>query len=155
MPTLAINKRARYDYNISDTYEAGLVLFGHEVKSIRSGQASLKGAFVTLKTRKNNKLPEIYLTNAHIPLYKRASNIKNYDPDRPRKLLIKSSEIKRLLGKKQAEGISFIPLNIHTKHNKLKLEFGIGKGKKKHDKREDLKKKDDKRKINRMMKTSN
>ncbi len=152
MPTLAINKRARYDYNISDTYEAGLVLFGHEVKSIRAGQTSLKGAFVTLKTRKNNKLPEIYLTNAHIPLYKKASTVKNYDPDRPRKLLIKSSEIKRLIGKKQAEGISLIPLNIHTKHNKLKLEFGIGKGKKKYDKREDIKKKEDKRKIQRTLK---
>jgi len=152
MPTLAINKRARYDYNISDTYEAGLVLFGYEVKTIRAGQASLKGSFVTLKTNTKNKSPELYLTNAHIPLYKKASTIKNYDPDRPRKLLVKKSEIKRLIGKKQAEGITLMPLNIHTKHNKIKLEFGVGKGKKKYDKREDIKKKDDKRKIQRTLK---
>jgi SsrA-binding protein len=151
MPVLAVNKRARYDYEIADTFEAGLVLYGHEVKSIRSGQASLKGAFVTLKARKGNDLPEIYLTNSHVPLYKRASTVMAYDPDRPRKLLVKSSEIKKLVGKKQAEGISFVPLNIHTKHNKLKLEFGIGKGKKKYDKREDIKKKEDKRKIGRAL----
>jgi SsrA-binding protein len=155
MGILAINKRARYDYNISDTYEAGLVLFGHEVKTIRAGQASLKGAFVTFKSNIKNKIPELYLTNAHIPLYKKASTVKSHDPDRPKKLLIKKSEIKRLIGKKQAEGISFIPLNIHTKHNKIKLEFGIGKGKKKYDKREDLKKKDDRKKISRMMKAKN
>ena len=149
MPILAINKKAKHDYEILDTLEAGLVLFGHEVKSVRLGQASLKGAFVTIKSGNS---PELILTNAHIPLYKKASTIKDYDPDRPRKLLVKANEIKKLVGKKQAEGITFVPLNIHTKHNKIKLEFGIGKGKKKYDKREDLKKKDDKRKIARALK---
>jgi SsrA-binding protein len=150
MGVLAINKRARYDYEIAETYEAGIVLLGHEVKSIRAGQASLKGAFVTIK--QSGKSPRLYLTNAHVPLYKKASIVKEYDPDRPRQLLLKQSEIKKLIGKKQAEGITLTPLNIHTKHNKIKLEFGVGKGKKKYDKREDLKKKDDKRKISRAMK---
>ena len=142
MPTLAINKRVNYDYEIIEKYEAGLVLLGYEVKSIKTGHISLKGSYVTVKQGKDGKLPELYLLNAHIPLYKCASTIKVYDPYRSRKLLVKKSEIKHLVGKKSEQGLTFVPLKIYTKRDLIKLEFGIGKGKKKHDKREDLKKKD-------------
>ncbi|MCD4761363.1 SsrA-binding protein SmpB [bacterium] len=149
MPILAINKRARYDYEISDTFEAGLVLYGYEVKSIKTGHISLKGAFVTIKRSKDKKKtnPELYLTNSHVPLYKKASTIKSYDPDRPRKLLVKAAEIKRLIGKKQEQGLTFIPLKLYTKRSLIKLEFGIGRGKKKYDKRESIKKREIDRKI--------
>ncbi|MCK5211642.1 SsrA-binding protein SmpB [Candidatus Parcubacteria bacterium] len=141
MPTLAINKRARYDYEISDTFEAGIVLYGYEVKSIKTGQISLKGAFVTIKQG------ELFLTNSHVPLYKKASTITDYDPDRPRKLLVKSAEIKRLIGKKQEQGLTFVPLKLYTKRSLIKLKFALARGKKKHDKREAIKKRDVDRKI--------
>jgi len=141
MPILAVNKRARYDYEITDTYEAGLVLYGHEVKSVKTGHISLKGSFVTTK-RGAGKLAELYLTNAHIPLYKKASTVTDYDPDRPRKLLLHKNELSRLVGKKKEQGLTLVPLKIYTKHSLLKLEFGLGRGKKKHDKREAIKKRE-------------
>lgn len=146
MPTLAYNKRANFDYIITDKYEAGVVLFGHEVKSVKTGHINLKGSYVTLKQTKN-ALPEIYLINAHIPKYEKASTVEDYDPYRSRKLLLKKSEIKKLIGKKQAEGLTLVPIKIYTKQNLLKLEFGLGKGKKKVDKRETIKKRDTDRKI--------
>ncbi len=146
MPTFAFNKRARFDYEILDTFEAGLVLSGPEVKSIKTGHISLKGSFVTLKAS-GKRLPELYLTNAHIPPYKYASTVKNYEPDRPRKLLLKKSEISRLVGKKQEQGLTLVPIRIYTKRSLIKLEFGIGKGKKKIDKREAIKRRDIERKI--------
>jgi SsrA-binding protein len=142
MPTLAYNKRAKFDYNISETFEAGLVLFGHEVKSIKTGHISLKGSFVTTRKTKMNKPPELYLTNSHIPLYKYASTIENYNPERPRKLLLKKKEIARLIGKKQEQGLTLVPIKIYTKRSLIKLEFGLGKGKKKVDKREAIKKRE-------------
>jgi SsrA-binding protein len=142
MSILAINKRANYDYEISDLFEAGMVLCGHEVKSIKSGHMSLKGAFIT--TKKTDKpLPEVYLTNAYVTPYKYAGKLKDYyKPDRPRKLLLKKEEIKKLIGKKKEQGLTLVPTKIYTKKNLIKLEFGIGKGKRKYEKREDLKKKD-------------
>jgi len=147
MPTLAINKRASFDYNIGEKYEAGLVLFGHEVKAAKTGHVSLKGSYVTLKTLKKNEWPQPYLINAHIPLYKHAGTIGDYDPTRPRQLLLNKKEIKRLIGKKQEQGLTLVPLKIYTKHSFVKLEFGLGKGKKKYDKRETLKKREVERKI--------
>ncbi|MFA5248533.1 MAG: SsrA-binding protein SmpB [Patescibacteria group bacterium] len=141
MPILAINKRADFDYEILDKYEAGLVLLGHEVKSARAGNASLKGSFVVFQ-HGPGKLPQPALINAHISLYKYASTIKDYDPTRPRRLLLGSKEIARLLGKKLEKGLTLVPLRLYTKNRFLKLEFGIGRGKKKYDKRADLKKKD-------------
>ena len=146
MPILATNKRARFDYDILDKYEAGLVLLGFEVKSIKTGHISLKGAYVTLKKTKL-KLPELYLIKAHIPLYKCASTIKNYDPERSRKLLLHKNEIERLIGKKQEQGLTLVPLKIYTKRSLIKLEFGIGRGKKKVDKRENIKKRETDRKL--------
>ena len=146
MPTLAVNKRAHFDYQISDKYEAGLVLQGGEVKSVRAGHISLKESFVTLKDS------EFFLTNAHIPFYKQAGKIKNYDPTRSRKLLLRKSEIKHLIGKLRITGLTLVPIRMYTKKRLLKLEFGIGKGKNKFDKREDLKKKDANRDIQRALK---
>lgn len=143
MPTLAVNKKANFDYQILDKYEAGLELLGHEVKSIKTGHVSLKGAFVILKQpKKTGRLPELFLINAYIPLYKHAGNIKNYDPYRSRKLLLKKSEIKHLVGKKNEQGLTLVPIKLYTKRSLIKLEFGLGKGKKKYDKRENIKKRD-------------
>jgi len=147
MPTLAINKRAYFDYIIGDKYEAGLVLLGHEVKSVKSGHISLKGSYITLKASRNGGLPGLYLINAHIPLYKFASNVKNYEPTRSRQILLNKKEISHLVGKKQESGLTLVPLKLYTKHSFVKLEFGVGRGKKKTDKREAIKKRETDRSI--------
>ena len=153
MPVLAFNRRAKFDYEILDTYEAGLVLLGHEVKSVKNGRISLKGSFVTAR-QNPPRLPELFLTNAHIAKYAKASTVEGYDPERPRKLLVKKSEISKLIGKKQTEGLTLVPLKIYTKHNLIKLEFALARGKKKHDKREAIKKRDVDRKIRTLTKRS-
>jgi SsrA-binding protein len=145
MTTLAFNKRANFDYQVSDKYEAGLVLTGPEVKSVKKGHISLKESFVTFKGS------ELYLTNAHITPYHPAGDIKNYDPTRPRKLLLKKSEIRHLTGKVRVQGLTLVPIRVYTKKRLLKLEFGVGKGKKKFDKREDIAKKEDERRIKRVL----
>lgn len=142
----AYNKRASFDYDISDKYEAGLVLRGFEVKSVKTGHISLKGSFVTVRGN------ELFLTNANIPLYKHAGAIANYDPTRPRKLLLKKREIAHLIGKSRVEGLTLVPIRVYTKRGLLKLEFGAGKGRKKVDKREVIKKREAKRKIERALK---
>jgi len=154
MSILAYNKRANFDYIITDIYEAGLVLFGHEVKSVKTGHISLKGSFVTTK-RSGRALPEFYLTNAHIPLYRHAGPVPGYDPTRPRQLLLKRTEIKHLLGKAKEQGLTLVPIKIYTKRSLIKLEFGVGKGKKKYDKRETIKKREMDRKIRTLMKKIN
>jgi len=148
MPVLAFNKRAKFDYDILETYEAGLVLRGHEVKSIKTGHVSLKGAYVTLKAGEK-KLPEAYLLNSHIPPYKQAGRLDGYDPDRSRKLLLKKKQIKYLIGKKQEQGLTLVPIKLYTRKGFIKLEFGIGRGRKKYDKRELIKK----REIDRQVRT--
>lgn len=147
MPTLAYNKRANFDYIITDKYEAGVVLFGHEVKAVKTGHISLKGSYVTLRQIKGKDIPEVYLLNAHIPKYKKATTVEDYEPYRSRKLLLKKSEINKLIGKKQAEGLTLVPIKLYTTRNLIKLEFGLGRGKKKADKRETIKKRDTDRKI--------
>lgn len=146
MTTLAVNKRAHYDYEILDKFEAGLQLTGQEVKSVKTGHISLKGSFVTVKGN------ELFLTNANIPLYKFAGEIKNYDPTRSRKLLLKKSEIKSLIGKARASGLTLVPIRVYTKKRFVKLEFGVGKGKKEFDKRETIAKREARRKIERELK---
>lgn len=146
----AINKRAKYDYEILEVFEAGLVLSGYEVKAIRQGNVSLKGAFVTFKKTKK-QLPELYLINAHVSQYKFAGNIKNYNPERSRKLLLKKSEISSLIGAKQAQGLTLIPLELYNKKGYIKLKFGLAKGKKKVDKRETIKKRELDRKVKKTM----
>ena len=146
MSTHAVNKRAHYDYEISDKFEAGLILTGQEVKSAKTGHISLKGSFVTAKGN------ELFLTNANIPPYKHAGEVKNYDPTRSRKLLLKKSEIKSLIGKSRASGLTLVPIRVYTKKRYVKLEFGVGKGKKEFDKRESIKKREDERKMERTLK---
>lgn len=146
MTTLAFNKRANFDYAISDKYEAGLVLIGQEVKSIKAGHISLKESFVTIKGN------ELYLTNAHITPYKQSGEVKNYDPTQPRKLLLRKSEIRHLIGKVRTAGLTLVPIRVYTKKRLIKLEFGVGKGKKQYDKRQDIAKKEDERRIKRALK---
>ena len=149
MKNLVVNKRASYDYAFSDFYEAGLVLLGHEVKSIKTGHVSLKGSFVTLKDN------ELFLTNANIPPYVHSGSVRNYDPTHPRKLLLKKSQIKSLIGKVRASGLTLVPIRLYTKKRLIKLEFAVARGKKEYDKRQDIKKREAQRKVEKMLKISN
>ncbi len=144
-----INKQARFDYEILDKFEAGLVLTGPEVKSVKNGQINLKGSYVTVKHEPKS---EIYLINAHISKYKPAGEQPKYEPTRSRKLLLHKKEINKLLGILQQKGLTLAPLRVYTKHNRIKLEFGVGRGKKKFEKKESMKKRDTKRQIQRAMK---
>jgi len=146
MPTYAINKKAKFDYEILDTYEAGLVLEGQEVKSIRNGNISMKGAFVSFHKE------DAFLTNVHIPKYKFAGNVTDYDPERSRKLLLKRKEIDYLREKSQEKGLTVVPLSVYTKGRHIKVSIGVGRGKKKHDKRETIKRRELKRELDRKMK---
>lgn len=151
MPLLAQNRKASFDYELLEKFEAGLVLSGQEVKSLRSGQASLKGSFVGIKRREEKT--EFYLLNCQIPVYKSAGDIPDYNPRRDRKLLLNKKEISYLIGKIQIEGLTLVPLRIYTNHGFLKLEFALAKGKKKYDKRESIKSKDIDRKLRSLTKT--
>lgn len=148
----ATNPKARRDYHILETIEGGLVLFGHEVKSIKNSKVSLKGSYV--KILKN----EVWLIGAMISPYQIKNipklNDKEYDPQRTRKLLIKKSELNYIIGKSNEAGLTLIPLKLYSKKNLIKLEVGIARGKKKYDKRETIKKKEVKRKIQRALKKS-
>lgn len=146
MSTFANNRKAFHDYHILEEYEAGLVLYGHEVKSIKNGHVSLKGSYVT------GKGAELYLTNAHISPYQHAGEIPGYDPVRSRKLLLKRKEITSLIEKKSAEGLTLVPLSLYARRGLVKLRFGLAKGKKQFDKRETLKRSQAKRDIDRQMK---
>lgn len=141
---LAENRRSFHDYTILETFVAGLVLTGQEVKATKNHQISLKGSFITFS---NN---EAYLTNTHISPYKNAQEIPSYQPDRPRKLLLKRKEIANLLGKKHAQGLTIIPLKVFVaKRGLIKVEIALARGKKMYDKRSDIKKRDSERKIQR------
>lgn len=141
MKILALNKKASFDYQILETYEAGIVLFGYEVKSLRDGQANLKGAYITFKEDNKNRT-EAFLVNAYISKYKLAGKREEYNPERPRKILLKRKELDHLVGKKQEKGLTVIPIKLYTKSSFIKLEIAVVKGKKAFDKREDSKKKD-------------
>ena len=141
------NKKAYFSYQILEKFEAGMVLIGQEVKSIRSGRISLKGSYVVLKGE------EPYLIGANIPPYQPKNAPSDYAPERPRKLLLNKLEIKRLIGKTKEKGLTLIPLKVYTKNARIKLEFGIGKGKKKADKRETIKKREAEREMRRALKS--
>lgn len=149
MPILAVNKQANFDYQLLESYEAGLILSGPEVKSIKAGHVSLKGAFVTKRDSKGRVA--YYLTNATVSPYPYADNT-DYDPQRSRPVLLHKSEIAKLLGKTQEAGLTLVPTKIYTKGNLIKLEFALARGKKQHDKREAVKKRDVNRQIRREMK---
>lgn len=143
MKVLSDNKKARFDYEILEKFEAGIILNGQEVKSIRNGNISLKGSYVVIRGE------EPYLIGANIPPYQPKNASPDYDPERSRKLLLNKKEIDYLVGKAEERGLTLIPLKIYTKYARIKLEFGIGKGKKKSDKRETIKKRDTDREIKR------
>ena len=139
---VAQNKKARHDYHLEDTYEAGLVLQGTEVKSLRAGRASLVDAYARIKDG------EVWLENAHIPEYDQGS-WTNHEPRRPRKLLLHRGEIGRLIGKTKEGGLTLIPLSIYFKDGKAKVEIALARGKKAYDKRQSLAARDAAREIDR------
>ena len=142
---LARNKEAFFNYAIEHELEAGISLFGHEVKSAKHGDASLRGAHVTIRGN------DAVLVNAHISPYKYAGEIAGYDPTRSRKLLLNRKEISHLIGKYKEQGMAVVPLEMYEKRGLVKVKLGIGRGKKKYDKRAAIRKKEDERKISRMM----
>jgi len=144
MQILSENKKAYYDYEILEKFEAGLVLQGQEVKSIKGGHISLAGAYVIFKQG------EPYLIGAKIPAYQPKNTPADYNPERLRKLLLNKKEINLLVGKSNEKGFSMIPLKVYIKDGRIKLEFGLAKGKKKYDKKEKIKKRDIDREIHRM-----
>lgn len=139
---IAQNKTARINYHIEDTFEAGVVLLGTEVKSLREGKANLKDCYALVKDG------EVFVHDMHISAYSHG-NRSNHDPLRVRKLLFHKSEIKRLYGKSRERGLALIPLKLYFKSGKVKIEIGIGRGKKLYDKRESLKIKADRRDMER------
>ena len=141
---ICVNKRARFDYEISDMYEAGVTLQGTEVKSLRQGRVSLQDAYADVQNG------EVYLLHAHIDQYEQGNRF-NHDPDRPRKLLLHKQEIRRLIGKVQERGLTLIPTRMYFSRGKAKVEIGVAKGKKNYDKRQDLKRRTAQREIDRAL----
>ncbi|HEX4918982.1 MAG TPA: SsrA-binding protein SmpB [Limnobacter sp.] len=140
------NKKATFDYFIEETYEVGVVLEGWEVKSIRDGRVQIKESHIIVKNG------ELWLLNAHITPLNSASTHVNPVNTRTRKLLLKRAEINRLIGKVEQKGYSLVPLNMHYKNGRIKIDMALAKGKKLHDKRDTLKDKDWKREQERLMK---
>jgi SsrA-binding protein len=136
MPTLAVNKKARYDYSILDTLEAGIQLTGAEVKSVRAGRLNLAGSRVVI-TR-----GEAYLLGAQIAAFPQAGLQPGYDPQRTRKLLLHQREIRRLVGKLEEAGLTVVPLSTYTKGPHLKVEIAVARGKKEYEKRDVIKKRE-------------
>lgn len=139
---IAQNKKARFNYNIDETYEAGLVLLGSEVKSLRDGRASLSDSYAVISEG------EAYLLNSHISPCPQAS-LMNHDPKRTRKLLLHKKQIRKLFGKLNEKGYTLIPLKLYFKEGRAKVELGLCKGKKLFDKRESIKKREIKRELTR------
>lgn len=146
MRILSENKKAYFDYEILEKFEAGISLFGQEVKSLKTRATNLAGTYVIIKNE------EVFWVGANIQPYQPRNIGANYNPQRDRKLLLKKSEIKYLIGKSKQGGLTLIPLRLYTKDSKIKLEFGVAKRKKKIDKREILKKRAIEREIQRELK---
>lgn len=143
---IAKNPTAYHNYEIIDKLEAGIVLYGTEIKSIRAGKVNLKDSYATIE-----KNGEVYVYSMHISPYDHG-NIYNKDPMRPKKLLLNKSEIHKLIGMTTLKGYTLVPIKLYFKGNFIKMELGVGKGKKLFDKREELKKKEADRKIERYLK---
>lgn len=140
---IARNKRARHDYHILDSWEAGIVLTGTEIKSLRAGKANITDAHAVLNGG------EIFLINLHISPYEQGNQF-NHDPTRTRKLLLHAREIRKLIGAVERQGLTLIPLDIHFTRGKAKVQLALAKGKKLHDKRLDAKRRDDEREMARV-----
>jgi SsrA-binding protein len=141
MKSLANNKRAFFDYQILDTLEAGIVLTGQEAKSAKTGGLQLSGSYARVAGG------EAVLLNARIKPYAFASGLESYDPEQTRKLILHKSEIDRLLGRLQEKGLTLLPLEAYVKNGRVKIKLGLGRAKKKLDKRETIKKREVTRKI--------
>lgn len=146
MKEITKNKKAYFNYEILEKLIAGISLIGQEVKSIKSGRISLKATYVVLRNE------EAFLIGANIPPYQPKNAPKDYNPERSRKLLLKKSEIKYLIGKTKQKGLTIVPLRVYNIRGKIKLELGLVRGKKKFDKREIIKKREREREIKRILK---
>lgn len=149
MKIIAENRKAKFDYQILETFHAGLVLTGQEVKSLKTKGISLSGTYVSLKSSPN---PEFFWIGAVITPYQQKNAGFKYDPKRSRKLLLTKKEINYLIGKLKQKGLTLAPLKVYTNNTFIKLEFALVKGKKKFDKREQIKKRDIERKISHQLK---
>ena len=148
MKLVANNKKAYHDYVIVEKYEAGLVLHGTEVKSLRLGKCSVKEAFVRIENS------EVWIYGMHISPYEKG-NIFNRDPLRPKKLLMHKDEIRKLTGKISEKGFTIVPLQVYFKDGRAKIEIGLARGKKLYDKRQDIAKKDQRREAEKEFKVKN
>jgi SsrA-binding protein len=142
---VARNRRARHDYHIMESWEAGLVLQGTEVKALRDGQANLSDSYGVVKDG------EVFLLNLHISPYERG-NVFNHEPTRTRKLLLHRREIRRLIGAVERQGLTLVPLELYFKKGVAKITIALGKGKKLHDKRDEERKRSDERDMQRAVK---
>ncbi len=147
MTTYLSHKKAHFDYEILETYEAGLVLLGHEVKSIRASRGKLEGGFVIVRGS------EAFLVGVNINPYQPSNHLKKHDAERPRKLLLKKKELLEIEKQTETAGLTAIPLKLYNSGRNIKLQLAVVKGKKKHDKRESIKARDTKRDIERILKT--
>lgn len=138
--TFCLNRKARYDYHIEETYETGIALLGSEVKSIRQGRANLRDSYAAVER------DELFLRNCHISPYAQASRF-NPDPLRPRKLLMRREEIQRLVRKVEEKGLTLIPLSLYLKGRHVKVELALARGKKQYDRREDIKRREAEREV--------
>ena len=143
----ATKSKVQFDYNILETFEAGLVLLGHEVKSVKNGKVSLRGAFVKILNT------EAWLIGTTISPYQQNNIPLDYDPQRTRKLLLNKKEVKHLFEKSQESGLAIVPLKLYEKKGFIKLEIALARGKKKYDKREAIKKKETEKNIRRQIKS--
>jgi SsrA-binding protein len=141
---IAQNRKARHDYTVLDTYEAGVMLTGTEVKSLRQGRASLVDAFATIDDG------EVFLRNVHIPEYEQGS-WTNHEPRRTRKLLLHKAEIERLIGKTKESGLTLVPLSLYFSAGKVKVELALARGKRAYDKRQDIARRDAAREMQRAL----
>lgn len=137
------NRKARFDFEILESFEAGLELLGHEVKSIKSGKANLSGAYARVNQN------EVWLLGAFIAPYQEKNTPKEYDPYRSRRLLLRKKEISSLIGRTKEKGLTLVPIRLYNKKGRIKMELALGRARKKHDKREAIKKKDLRRELRR------
>ena len=149
MPTLATNRKAKFDYERLDSYEAGLVLTGQEVKSIRDGGAKIDAGHIVVRN------DELWLIGANIAPYKRASKIEDYDPAQSRKLLMHKKETQQLIGKLSEKGLTAVPISLYTRGNRIKLELWLARGKKAFEKKQKIKDRDVNRETNRILRDQN
>lgn len=146
MATFAENRKARFNYEIVDTLEAGIVLSGQEVKSVRAGRVSLEGSFASIRGG------ELFLLGASIPPYQPKNLLKEHDPERARKLLVSKKELNKLIGIEKAKGLTLVPLSVYNRGIRIKLSLAIARGKKTHDKRETARKREAAREMRRILK---